>query len=221
MNQRTDEWREARAGHITASGIGELLSEARNKADRESGALSKSAESYLLERLGEILTGKPVPEFTSAATDWGNEKEPLARAAYEEYSGNSVDVVGFIHSREMPHVGCSPDGLVGDDGLVEIKCPYTTREHLRAALSREVPAEYVPQVQCQLWVTGRAWCDFVSYDPRIEYEGLGLIVIRMNRDEEYIERLRAVCRRGVKWLEDQIQHLREVYGNGETETGNA
>lgn len=205
--QGSDEWKAARLGHLGASRFADVLTEPRSKADKEAGKLSATAETCLLAILGEYLTGLPSDDFTSAATRWGTEWEPEARSVYESTMDCDVDQVGFIHHPTLPRVGCSPDGLVGADGLIEIKCPFGTKEHVRTALSQEVPDQYIAQTQGQLWVTGRKWSHFVSYDPRVKDTALRLIVVPVERDEEFIGKLEQAVTRFVRVLLESIQEL--------------
>lgn len=161
----------------------------------------------MLELLGEIVTGKPASDYDTPAMRWGNEWEPEARSVYEETLDCDVDTTGFHFHPTIPHCGCSPDGLIGATGLLEIKCPFTTREHVRTALSQEVPSQYVAQVQGQLWVTGRKWSHFVSYDPRVKDTALRLIVVPVERDEEFIVTIEAAVKRFVGALLRAVQEL--------------
>jgi hypothetical protein len=120
---------------------------------------------------------------------WGTETEPLARMAYEAFTGVFVDQVAFCNHPTIKNFGCSPDGMVGNDGLMEIKCPNTTT-HVDYLMSGIPPAKYVPQMQTQMACTGAKWCDFVSFDPRLPPE-LQLFVVRLDRDEAYIQQIEA------------------------------
>lgn len=182
MIQGSDEWRAARLGKITGSRFADVLSGKR-------GGRSKAADDYMMELIGEILTGVGADEINSRATNWGNMHEPNARMWYICESGETLLETGVIHHPEVEGVACSPDALVGDDGILEIKCPYTTRVHLNTLMTGRVPSEYEPQVHGNLWVTGRKWCDFVSYDPRFKDGALCQVRIRVERDESYIEEI--------------------------------
>lgn len=147
---------------------------------------------YRIQVVTERLTGIPVASFQNAAMLWGTQTEPFAREAHEAETGDLVQRVGFIKHPTIAWVGASPDGFIGDDGLIEIKCPESTT-HLEWMDAARVPPEHIPQIQFQLWVTGRQWCDFVSYDPRFP-EDLRLFTVRVKRDDKYIENLAAeVC----------------------------
>lgn len=159
MVQRTQEWVEARLGKVTASRIADAT--ARTKS-----GWGASRANYMAELLCERLTGVPRDTFTNAAMQWGTDMEPEARRLYEFMTDTEVKEVGFIVHPSMEMAGASPDGLIGDDGLVEIKCPNTAT-HIETLLGAEIDGKYVKQMQWQMACTGRYWCDFVSYDPRL------------------------------------------------------
>lgn len=181
--QGEDDWYQLRLARITASRFKDVMTEPRSKADREAGALSDTARSYMMELLGEYLTGQ-AQFFSNSATDWGNTYEDEAVSAYEARSGVIVQRVGMVTQGK---VGASPDGLVGDSGGIEVKCPFNPKNHIETLLNG-MPKQHVAQVQGGMWLTGRDWWDFISYDPRIIGDK-GLYVERIERDEEYIERL--------------------------------
>lgn len=192
MQQGTLEWKQARLGMITASRFADVMTMPRTKRDREAGKLSQTAESYLYELLGEYFTRIPVELPSFKAIQWGKDHEDEARLCYEAFRGVSVQQVGFVSIPGL-RIGCSPDGLVGDDGGIELKCPYTTREHMRTTDTNTVPTEYEWQVQGNMLVTDRQWWDYVSFDPRFTDEesiDMALHVIRVERDEGRIEELR-------------------------------
>jgi putative phage-type endonuclease len=180
MNQGTPEWLAARAGHATASRFSDIL--AKVKVGEAAGR-----QRYRWQLVTERLTGQPVEGYRNAAMERGQLLEPDARAAYEAQSGNLVAQVGFLSHKEW--VGCSPDGLVDADGGIEIKCPDNPVIHVQT-LHGGMPSEHVAQVQGAMWVTGRKWWDFVSYDPRMP-EKLQLYIQHVTRDEAYIEKLDA------------------------------
>ena len=189
MEQRTQAWFRARAGRFTGSRFADLM--ARTKSGP-----STSRANLLATLAVERITGQCVEMFTNAAMARGTQLEPTARSAYEAKKEVLVEEVGFCESTELDCVGVSPDGLVGGDGLVEIKCPSAMAKHLEALRSRgaSVYAEYRWQVQGQLWVTEREWCDVVSFDDR--FEGLELAIHRVFRDEVAIDELRVACAAG-------------------------
>lgn len=159
MIQGSEEWINARLGKVTASRMADLM--ARTKTGYGAGRAS-----YMAELICERLTGQPSERFTNAAMVWGQDTEPQARAAYEFVTGLSVEEVGFVDHPSIAMAGASPDGLVGDDGLLEIKCPNTST-HIDTLLSGTVPDKYRKQMLWQIACTGREWCDFVSFDPRL------------------------------------------------------
>jgi predicted phage-related endonuclease len=182
--QRTDEWRLERAGYATASCFAAVRSKGKNGE-------AVGRRNYRVQLVTERLTLQPAESgFENAATKWGNEQEPAARVAYELLRGALVEQVGFVKHPTIEWTGCSPDGLVGADGGVQIKCPYVSANHIDTILEKRVPTEYVAQVQGELWVTGREWWDYVSFDPRMP-EHLQLCIIRAPRDEAYIKELEA------------------------------
>ena len=179
--QGSEEWLSLRLGKITASRVKDVLTKGRGTSP------SKTAESYMMELIAEMLTGNSKPFFENDAMRWGTETEPQARAMYA-VNNDFVDVkeVAFVEHNEQ--IGISPDGLIGDDGLLEIKCPNTTTQ-LKRALSDDYSSDYKAQIQMQLWVTEREWCDFLSFDPRLDCSA-GYLQQRVMRDEEYIEEMK-------------------------------
>lgn len=176
--QGTPEWLQARATVITASNFTKVMSKGQGSAP------SKTRLTYMIEKATEILTGNPVSNgFQNDAMKRGNELEPDARQFYTMLSGSAVEETGLIYLNELKRVGASVDGLVGNDGLTEIKCP-SLGVHVGYLLDGVMPAAYVKQVQGQMWITGRAWCDFISYNPDSHKMGF---LIRAERDEEFIK----------------------------------
>lgn len=173
ITQGTPEWFALRCGKASASRFKDCLSKGSTR------------ETYLYKLLAEIRTGIPQDSYSNAAMEWGVENEPFARNNYELETGNVVKEVGFVEVN--PYLGCSPDGMVGDDGLIEIKCPNSST-HAKYMVKGKMPAEYVAQVQGQLWVTERQWCDFVSFDPRDT--GRPFWMLRVERDEKKIEEIK-------------------------------
>lgn len=178
--QGSDEWFAARCGKATASKISHIM--ARTKS-----GYSASRDNYLAELVLQRLTSKPSDGFTSAAMQWGIDTEAQARAAYDFESGNLVTEVGFILHPTIGDSGASPDGIIGDDGLLEIKCPNSAT-HLDFILSSVVDKKYVIQMQWQMACTGRKYCDFVSFDPRFPLRHQ-MKIVRIARDDKYISEL--------------------------------
>ncbi len=185
IEQGTDEWKRLRLGKLTASRFKDVLAKGRGNAP------SKTRESYMMQLVSEILTGEPQDSFTNKSMEWGNETEPQACAMYELRNDVQVEHVAFIEPELEAGYGVSPDGLIEGDGLLEIKCPNTTTQ-IQRVLKGEFPKEYLAQVQGQLWVSSREWCDFVSFDPRISTDA-DYFQVRVYRDEEYIKNLEAEC----------------------------
>jgi putative phage-type endonuclease len=179
--QGSDEWLALRFGWITASKFKDVLAKGQGK----------TRKSYMYQLAAEALTGERVETYSNEYMEWGTLTEPQARAMYELDSGNTVDEVSFIKLDEPNKIGCSPDGLIGDDGMVEIKCPKTTTQ-IETFLSGKMPSGHRAQVQGQLWVSGRQWTDFVSFDPRIDGES-SYFCVRVERDEEYIKEIEHAC----------------------------
>lgn len=169
MHQRTEEWMRARIGKLTASRIVDVLAKTKT-------GYSTSRENYAVELALERITGQRTEGFVSASMQWGIDTEPHARAAYEMQAGVLVQEVGFVDHPVIDMAGASPDGLIGPDGLIEIKCP-DSKQHLSYLRGKTPPKKYQPQMLWQLACTRRKWCEFVSYDPRMP-EGLRLFVVR-------------------------------------------
>lgn len=189
--QGTDAWLVERCGCATASRAADVM--ARIKTGE-----AATRRKYRVQLLTERLTGNPVQGYVNAAMQWGTQTEPAGREAYEAECGELVEQVGFLKHPDLKWVGASPDGMVGRDGMLEIKCPESTT-HLEWLDGHRVPPEHLPQIQFQMWVTGRAWVDFVSFDPRFPPH-LQLFICRAPRDEAYIGGLQA----------EVIRFLREV-----------
>lgn len=179
MEQRTAEWFEARLGKLTGSRADTAFKTYKSGANK--GKPTEEAQKLMLEIAFERLTGNGIDHFESQAMAWGTEHEADARAEYEDTTGNLVTQVGFIDHPEINNFGASPDGLVGDDGLLEIKCP-SELTHLKRVLTGEVPPEYKTQMIVQLICTGRKWCDYVDYDPRLSVRPL--MIVRFEPTEE-------------------------------------
>jgi putative phage-type endonuclease len=206
MEQRTPEWFAMRAGKVTASRVADVM------AKTKSGP-SASRANYMAELIVERLTGEPAARFTNAAMEWGTEKEPDAIAAYEFMHDATVSPAGFVLHPDSLETGASPDGFVGDDGLIEVKCPNTAT-HIETLLSRKVPGKYNAQMQWQMACTGRAWCDFVSYDPRLPAH-LSMFVQRVERDEAFIADAWAEVSAFLSELSAKMKELQGLYPSGD------
>ena len=182
FEQGSSEWFMARLGKVTSSRVKDVMSKGKG------GKPSATRKNYMMQLLCERLTGEREEGFTSAAMQRGTDLEPVARSAYEIETGNTVTESGFIVHPAFEWTGTSPDGLVGEDGLVEIKNPNTA-QHIACIQSGKYDEKYFWQMQHQMWCTGRLWCDFASFDDRLP-EQLQLFVCRLERDEQAIEEMR-------------------------------
>ena len=186
--QGSEEWLQSRLGKPTASNFGKLIT--------PTGKPSASADGYINELIAQRITGELPELYTNAAMERGNELEPAAKALYEFTHGVEVVEVGLcLH--DTLDCGASPDGLVGDDGGLEIKSalPHTHVSYLRDG---NMPEKYVPQTQGCLWITGREWWDFMSYHPSMQD-----LIVRVYRDEEYIKKLADAVTRAVEIIETE------------------
>lgn len=197
--QRTSEWFAQRLGKVTASKVADVI--ARTKS-----GYSASRENYLAQLVVERFTGTVAESYSNAAMQWGTDQEPFARAAYEHATGVLVEECGFVLHPEISESGASPDGLVGDDGLIEIKCP-STATMIDQLLTETVPGKYITQMQWQMACTGRAWCDYVCFDPRMP-EGLQLWIRRVDRDDAYIAQLADEIRKFLAEVDAKVDALK-------------
>jgi len=197
--QGSPEWLAERAGKVTASMVSAVLAKPETAGFRD----------YQAQLVAEILTGKPQgSDYVNAAMAFGTEMEPLARSAYEAETGFSVDEVGFCQHPTIERAGASPDGLVGNSGLVEIKCPKVAT-HLAYLLSGVVPAGYKNQMMWQMSCTNRDWCDFVSFRPDLP-EHLQLFIIRYKRDPARILELETAVVAFLDSVDKMINQLKKV-----------
>jgi putative phage-type endonuclease len=200
MEQRTDEWFAARIGKVTASRVADVI--AKTKSGYGAGRAN-----YLADLVVERLTGQKAQGFSNAAMEWGTQTEPQARAAYSAKTGIMVEEVGFIDHPTVAMSGASPDGFA-EEGLIEVKCPNTAT-HLEYVLAELPPLKYFTQMQWQMACTGRPWCDFVSFDPRLP-ERLQLLVVRVPRDDNYIKMLEQEVIFFLQELDDKLNKLEKV-----------
>ena len=201
MEQRTQEWHNSRCGRVTASRVRDVVAKTKT-------GVSASRKNYMAQLVVERLTGLPEASDLAAvskAVQCGIDTEPQARAAYEAYTGEFVNEEAFCQHSKIEMTGASPDGLVGDDGMIEIKCPNTAT-HIEYMLAGKPPSEYLAQMAWQLACSGRKWVDFVSYDPRMP-EKLRLFVVRYHRDEEYIAELEAEVVKFLNEVDEQVKKL--------------
>jgi len=200
VEQGSPEWHAARVGSLGASQIKDAF--ARTKS-----GWGASRKNLIAQIVAERLTGEPSECFCSADMMRGTELEPEARRAYEFMTGNGVEEVGLYGHPTIEGTHASPDGLVGEEGLLEIKCPRTAN-HIDYILGGKPPAQYVPQMLWQMACAGRKWCDFVSYDPRMPIEHQ-LFIVRLERDDEAIKQMEADCADFMREVEEIITKLNE------------
>jgi putative phage-type endonuclease len=201
-DQGTAEWLQERCGKVTASRIADLM--ARTKT-----GWGATRANYAAQLIAERLTGCVAPSFTNAAMIHGTETEPEARRAYEFYVDRDVQQVGFIPHPTIAMAGASPDGLVGTDGLVEIKCPNTAT-HIDTLLTGIIPDKYVKQMMFQMMCCGREWCDFASYDPRLP-ERMRLFVRRVTFDTELAAEIAEAVTEFIAEIDDTVGKLIAKY----------
>lgn len=200
--QGSAEWRQQRCGKVTASRIADLTAKIKT-------GWGASRANYMAELLVERLTGVPAEGYTSPAMQWGIDNEADARAAYEFMRDASVDECGFFDHPRIAMSGASPDGLIALDGLVEIKCPNTAT-HIETLQGGSVPGKYVAQMQWQMACTDRAWCDWVSYDPRMPAP-MRLFVQRIERDDKTIAEIERHVSEFLSELDAKVADLTAKY----------
>lgn len=216
IQQGSPEWLALRAGKLTASCFGDAISmkeEVVQKKTKDQERITRwvptdTRNRCMREVIAEILSGEPYPQVQSASLNWGKELESFARDAYELHSGNLVRPGGFVIHHDYPFIGASPDGLIDDDGGYESKCPKDMQVHIKT-LQQGMPDEHIPQVQGGMFVTGRRYWVFVSYDPR-QAEPYRLYVQRIERDDKYID---TVLKPGLLQFWAELQQEIEVLRN--------
>jgi putative phage-type endonuclease len=201
--QGSPEWHALRLGRVTASRVADVCAKTKS-------GYSASRANYMAELITERLTGTPAERFQNDAMRWGTEKEPDARAAYEFRHDAEVLTVGFVHHPRIAMTGASPDGLVDEAGLLEIKCPNSAT-HIETLIGQSVPGKYVTQMQWQMACTGRSWCDFASFDPRLPAE-MQLFVQRVTRDDALIAELEEEVEAFLRELGAKVSQLQARYG---------
>ena len=204
MEQGSPEYVAWRIGKATASRIADILAKPRSGQK-----VSTTRRNYMAQLVCEILTNKSAErEFMTRDMQRGIELEPRARVEYEMLRGVTVRKAGFIDHPAIQRCGCSPDGLVGDDGLVQFKCPIPAIhfDYIESSKLKTAPAEYFPQLQFELACTGRKWNDFVSYNEQMP-EHLQLVVIRVEREDKYIAEVEDAVRQFLRDVDEQIEKL--------------
>mgnify|MGYP003335657863 FL=1 len=201
IEQGSEAWRLLRVGKVSASRMADLLAKTKT-------GFSASRAKYMAQLLCERMTGQPTEFFITPAMQRGTEIEPVARAAYEAENLVSVEQVAWVEHPSISLAGCSPDGCVGEHGLIEIKCKEI-HNHLDSILNDRIDPDHQAQMMWQMACTGRQWCDYVCFDDRAP-EGLQLFVKRLHRDEEKIKAMEDEVIKFLKDLEDMIQKLNEI-----------
>lgn len=205
MEQRSDEWFNARLGNVTASRVADLMAKTKTGP-------SASRANYMAQLITERLTQTVAEGFSSSAMQWGTDTEPQARMAYELLTGSVVAETGFVPHPTIEGFGASPDGLVGDLGLIEIKCPNSAT-HIDTLLSEKVPSKYITQMQVQMMCTEREWCDFVSFDPRLPGD-MNFWTSRVWADHKHQKEIETEVSAFLAEMEEKIMKLREKFNAG-------
>ena len=202
IEQGSPEWHAMRCGKVTASRIADMMAKTKT-------GWGASRANYKAQLVAERLTGIVADRYTNAAMQWGIDTEPHARHAYTWFHGHDITPVDFVPHPDIPMSGASPDGFVGSDGLIEIKCPLTAT-HIETLLGGSVPSRYVMQMQWQMACTARQWCDFVSFDPRMP-EDMQLFVCRLIRDDKMIADLEREVRAFLIEIDATVSQLTALY----------
>lgn len=201
--QQTEQWLHDRRGNVGASRIADIMAKTKS-------GYSASRANYMAALIVERVTGTSQETYTNAAMQWGTEQEPKARDMYQFLTDNAVELTGFVPHPRIKGAGASPDGLVNDDGLVEIKAPNTAT-HLETLLGASIDTKYVYQMQFQMACTGRKWCDFVSFDPRLPVE-LQIKIQRVERDDELIATIEGEVEKFLAEMEEKLEQLNKLRG---------
>jgi len=195
IDQGSEEWLKLRLGVATASNFDKIIT--------TTGKESESLKKYALQLATELMLETPEPSFKNDVMARGNELESLARDAYQEQTFNVVEQITMFKS-DCGNFGYSPDGIIGDDGLNEIKCPIATT-HFKYLLDNKMPTDYWQQVQGGLWVSQRKWIDFVSFNSY--FKDKKLFIVRVERDEEYIAKLAELANKVILIRDEYLNKL--------------
>lgn len=201
MEQRSDEWYAARCGSLGASQLHMAIAKIKS-------GWGASRANIMAQIIAERMTGVPQEGYINAAMQHGIDTEPMAREAYQIANWCEVEQVAIVYHPTIKGTHCSPDGLVGDDGMVEFKCPNTAT-HIDTLLSKSFDGKYLAQCQWQMACTGRKWVDLVSFDPRMPAD-LQMFVLRIHRDDERIAELEAIVSEFLAEVDDKIARLQEI-----------
>lgn len=199
IEQGTSEWLQLRLGKVTASRVADIMAKTKT-------GVSASRNNYLIELALQRVTGTVEQGYTNDAMAWGTATEPQARVAYEVKTGNFVDQIAFVEHDIIEWFGCSPDGLINNDGLIEIKCPNSPT-HWATIKDNKPPNKYVIQMQTQMACTNRQWCDFVSFDPRMP-ERSQLFICRVERDQTMIDEIETEVMKFLIEVFDEVQLMK-------------
>jgi putative phage-type endonuclease len=202
MEQRSQEWFVARLGKVTASRVSDVMAKTKS-------GYSTSRANYMAELICERLTGQQAERFTNAAMQWGVDNEHAARDLYCFMQDAVVDSAGFDAHHSIADFGASPDGYVGTDGLLEIKCPNTAT-HIETLLNESIDGKYLTQMQVQMACTGRKWCDFASFDPRLPVD-MQLYIKRVERDDARIVEIETEVAAFLRELRDKVARIKAKY----------
>jgi putative phage-type endonuclease len=203
MIQQTPEWYQAKIGRVSASRCADLMAKTKS-------GYSTSRNNYMTELIIARITGEYPESYTSPSMQWGIDTETQAREAYEIATYTPVSQAGFILHPDNSEVGCSPDGLIGEDGGLEIKCPNSAT-HLDTLLTGKIDRKYLLQIQFSMWVTNRKWWDYVSYDPRFP-EHMRLFISRVDRDETIILEIKAEVEKFLDEMKAKLKKLEAFNG---------
>lgn len=201
IEQRSPEWFAQRCGKVTGSRVADVVAKTKS-------GWGASRANYMAQIIAERLTGTVADSFSNAAMQWGTETEPQAIAAYEFFTDNTVDAVGFV-DHQLLDAGASPDGLIGELGLIEVKCPNTAT-HINTLLTKKIEGKYITQMQWQLACTDRNWCDFVSFDPRMP-AAMQMFCQRVERDNARIRELTEAIETFLAEMQEKVSKLQELY----------
>jgi putative phage-type endonuclease len=200
--QRTDAWYEVRLGKATASRFNDVLAKIKYGE-------AAARKNYRAQLVVERLTGQREEGFMTTAMQWGIDNEPIAKLAYMAETGNEVEEAFFVQHAALD-AGASPDGYVDKNGLIEIKCPNTAT-HIETLREQDIPMHYYAQVQGQLWLTDRTWCDFVSFDPRMPANAQ-IFIKRIARNDTYIENLEKEITEFLKEVDAEFDFIQSYEG---------
>jgi putative phage-type endonuclease len=201
VEQRSNEWFALRLGKVTASRVADLMAKTKT-------GYSATRENYMAQLVVERISNSQAESFTNAAMQWGTDQEPYARAEYEATQGAMVEECGFVSHPTIEMAGASPDGLVGDDGLIEIKCPNTATM-IDVLLTGTVASKYNTQMQFQMACTGRQWCDYVVFDPRMPAKAQ-MFIKRVARDEVFIEEMEAEVTKFLGEVAEKVAKIQSI-----------